>query len=132
MKLKRQGYDRKFECAGVYSIWIDNHLAYIGKSENMLMRMAQHYVEITKQSEKKYQILHEARTRGHYVHFEVMYYAEESDKSTIEEEIGQKEGELIRKYLPPLNTWIPQAENWHKTIRNPTIDTASLEQIIFP
>ena len=28
------------------------------------------------------------------------------------EEIGQKEGELIRQYRPALNTQIPRAENW--------------------
>jgi len=30
----------------------------------------------------------------------------------IEEEIGEKEGEFIRRHLPPLNYQIPKAENW--------------------
>ena len=32
--------------------------------------------------------------------------------AAIEEEIGEKEGEFIRRYLPPLNYQIPKAENW--------------------
>ena len=91
------------------------------------MRMAQHYVGISKRSEKKYQILHEAHKRGCRIHFEVMHYARETEEAAIVEEIEKKEGELIRKYLPPLNTWIPQAESWHSTKRNPAIDTVTLE-----
>ena len=30
------------------------------------------------------------------------------------EEIGQKEGELIRQHRPVLNTQIPKSEDWHK------------------
>ena len=29
-------------------------------------------------------------------------------------EIGEKEGEFIRKYRPILNTQIPKEEDWHK------------------
>ena len=29
-------------------------------------------------------------------------------------EIGKKEGELIRKHRPILNTQIPKEEDWHK------------------
>lgn len=35
-------------------------------------------------------------------------------KEDIIEEIGQKEGELIRQYRPLLNTQIPKAEDWRK------------------
>ena len=35
------------------------------------------------------------------------------------EEIGQKEGELIRQHRPVLNTQIPKAEDWHKWEVNP-------------
>ena len=38
--LKRKGLAQKFEHAGVYGITIDNRLVYIGKSVNMLRRMA--------------------------------------------------------------------------------------------
>lgn len=46
------------------------------------------------------------------IEFDVLYYAKENAKEDIIEEIGQKEGELIRQYRPALNTQIPRAENW--------------------
>ena len=46
--------------------------------------------------------------------FGVLYYAQEKRYQDIIEEIGQKEGELIRQYSPALNTQIPKAEDWHK------------------
>ena len=92
----------------------------------MLVRMAEHYVEMSKQSTKKYQILHEARKRGCRIRFKVMHYARETEQTAIVEEIGQKEGELIRKYLPQLNSQIPKAENWRNfTLKS--IDTVTLE-----
>ena len=58
--------------------------------------------------------------------FDVLYYAQETDDQAILEEIGQKEGELIRQYRPLLNTQIPKAENWHKW----DVDKRSTEEIM--
>ena len=44
----------------------------------------------------------------------MLYYAKEKRYQDIIEEIGQKEGELIRQHRPVLNTQIPKAEDWHK------------------
>lgn len=41
--LKRKGLAPQFERAGIYAILLDGKTAYIGKSVNMLARMAQHY-----------------------------------------------------------------------------------------
>ena len=38
--LKLQGYAQDFESAGVYGIYIDDILVYIGKSRDMLSRLA--------------------------------------------------------------------------------------------
>ena len=38
--LKRKGLGAKYECAGVYCIKIDHRIVYIGKSANMLRRIA--------------------------------------------------------------------------------------------
>ena len=38
--LKRKGLAPKFECAGIYAILLDGKIVYIGKSVNILMRMA--------------------------------------------------------------------------------------------
>lgn len=51
--------------------------------------------------------------------FDVLYYAKNKRYWDIVEEIGQKEGELIREYRPVLNTQIPKAEDWHKWEVNP-------------
>ena len=37
---KRRGLAEKYEHPGIYSISIDDTLVYIGKSENMLIRVA--------------------------------------------------------------------------------------------
>ena len=42
------------------------------------------------------------------------YFAPNNDYDSIDEEIGMREGELIRKYLPALNSQIPDKDNWRK------------------
>ena len=71
---------------------------------NMLQRLAEHYVGIKTKSEHKYHIMARAQERGHRIKFDVLYYAKNRNKADIIEEIGAKEGEYIRKYMPPLNT----------------------------
>lgn len=80
----------------------------------MLRRVAEHYVGIQKETEKKYRILSEARRKGHPITFDVLYDAKGKRYAAIKEEIGRKEGELIRQYRPVLNTQIPKADDWHK------------------
>ena len=57
---RRKGLSEKYEHPGIYCIKIDNQIVYIGKSRNMLERIAQHYVGIKEGSERKYRILAEA------------------------------------------------------------------------
>ena len=47
-------------------------------------------------SEKKYIIMAEKQREGASINFDVMYYAKGKDYDSIEEEIGAREGELIR------------------------------------
>lgn len=112
--LKKCGYGDKYEHAGIYCICVDDKLVYIGKSHNMLTRVAQHYVGIQTNSERKYRILSEAQRKGHNINFDVLYYAKSQNYYAITEEIGAKEGEYIRKHKPALNTQIPRADNWRK------------------
>ena len=107
----------KYEHAGIYSISIDDKLVYIGKSHNMLKRIAQHIVEINREKGKKYIILAKNKRLGHSINFDVMYYATNSEYDAITEEIGEKEGELIREFMPMLNTHIPDKDNWKKYTR---------------
>ena len=78
----------------------------------MLRRISQHYAGIQNETEKKYQVLSEARRKGHNINFDVLYYAKNRNYVERLAEIGEKEGEYIRKYNPILNTQIPKAENW--------------------
>ena len=110
--LKRKGLAAKYEFAGIYCIKIDNEIVYVGKSGNMLRRIAQHYAGIQMGTEKKYRIMAEARRKGHSIGFDVLYYAKSSRYADKLAEIGEKEGEYIREYRPCLNTQIPKKENW--------------------
>ena len=123
--LQRRGLSPKYEHPGIYCIKLDDQIVYIGKSENMMRRVAEHYVGIQKETEKKYRILSEAHRKGHSVTFDVLYDAKGKRYAEIEEEIGSKEGELIRQYLPVLNTQIPKAEDWHKWNTN-MVDAAEV------
>lgn len=129
--LKRKGYAPEFERAGIYQITIDGIVVYVGKSDNMLWRLAQHYVSLRSgDTAHKYQILREAKQRGHAVTFSVLYYAHSTQRTAMLEEIGAAEGEYIRKLHPPLNTQIPRSDNWRKYDYNPAANTVSLNEII--
>ena len=112
--LRRRGLAPKYEHPGIYCIKVAGQIVYIGKSENMLKRVAAHYVGINTGSEKKYRLLSEIQRNGHPIEFDVLYYAKAKGAAAIKEEIGSKEGEYIRQYRPVLNTQIPKAENWRK------------------
>ena len=111
---QRPNLVQKYEHAGIYSISINGKIIYIGKSKNMLWRVAEHYVGIKLQTEHKYRLMAEAQRRGYTIKFDVLYYAKSKRKTAIIEEIGKAEGEYIRKYMPLLNTQIPHEENWKK------------------
>ena len=110
--LIRRGFKPKYDHAGIYCIKLDNQIVYIGKSTNMLYRVAEHYVGIQMGSEVKYRILAEAVRKNHSITFDVLYDASSFGREQIQEEIGNMEGEYIRKYRPVLNTQIPKADNW--------------------
>lgn len=112
--LIRKGYEPKYRHPGIYCIKLDDNIVYIGKSRDMLKRVAQHYVGIKTGSEKKYRLIAELAKKGYRVKFDVLYYAKCTTSSSIQEEIGQKEGEYIRQYRPILNTQIPKEEDWRQ------------------
>lgn len=111
---KRQGLADKYEHAGIYCIKIDKEIVYIGKSVNMLRRVAEHYVGIKTGSNKKYRIIAEAQRKGHNIDFDVLYYAKSKSYELKKKEIGNKESEYIREYQPILNTQIPKIDDYNK------------------
>lgn len=86
--LKRKGLAEKYEHAGIYCIKIDDEIVYIGKSENMLRRIAHHYANIKIGAEKKYRIMAEAQRKGHSIGFDVLYYAKSRRRKDRLAEIG--------------------------------------------
>ena len=123
--LRRRGLAPKYEHPGIYCIKVEGQILYIGKSENMLKRVAEHYVGIRIGSEKKYRLLSEIQRNGHPIEFDVLYYAQKKRASAIREEIGSKEGEYIRQFRPVLNTQIPKEEDWRKWDTN-TVDAGEV------
>ncbi len=71
--LQRKGLSPQFEKPGIYSITIDGILAYIGKSKNILERMAFHYANMQKPKGHKYKVLAEAAKTKHKIRFSVLY-----------------------------------------------------------
>ena len=128
--LKRNGWADRFEYPGIYEIRIDDQTVYVGKSKNMLRRLAQHWVGFQTESEHKYCILSEAKEQGHKVSFGVLHYTENFLPQLIEEELGEKEGEFIRELMPALNTQIPKADNWRNYEINKKARTITLSEIL--
>lgn len=128
--LVKRGYGPAFDHAGIYRITIDGIIVYIGKSTNMLWRLAEHYVSMKDPTEHKYRILAEAKRRGHKVNFNKLYDVKSARPVKIKEEIGKAEGYFIRKYKPPLNTQIPKEEDWRKFDINHAAATVTLDDIL--
>lgn len=128
--LSEQGYAPEFDHAGIYRITIDGIIVYIGKSKNMMWRLAEHYVAMKLPEGHKYIVMSEAKKKGHHVRFEKIYDAKSTLPSEIEEEIGEAEGRYIRQYMPPLNTQIPKESDWRKYDYNATAVVITLEEIL--
>ena len=128
--MKRNGHAPKYEHAGIYCIKVDDKIVYIGKSGNMLRRIAFHYAHTQMETEAKYRILSEARRKGHELGFDVLYYAKSERYVDKQTELGEKEGEYIRQYRPILNTQIPKEEDWHKRDTNPLDAKKILQEIL--
>ena len=127
-----KGFEEKYNHAGIYSISIGNKLVYIGKSENMMKRIIEHIIEIKRDTprEYKYKILKQAISHNLKIEFDVLYYSSNQDHYSIENDIGKKEGEYIRKFLPPLNYQIPREDNYKKFTINKTAATITLKEIL--
>lgn len=126
--LKNETLVNKYQKAGIYSIKIKDKVVYIGKSREMLQRIAAHIgnIEHGQRGRHKYDILREAKAKGYSISFDVLYVS----PTGTDEDIGYMEGVLIRQYAPPLNTQIPKKENWKKYNTNPKAKTITLNEIL--
>ena len=131
--LVEQGLKEKYEKAGIYCIKINDKIVYIGKSVNMLERIAYHLGEIekSKSTSNKYKVIKEAKLSSECsVSFDVLYYSSRKRPEAVQEDIGYKEGVFIRRYKPVLNYQIPKREDWRKFTVNKRAQTITLKEIL--
>lgn len=115
----------KYDKPGIYAIWIEGELVYIGCSQNMMRRLAGHLDGMNTNKSHKYKVMNEARQRGYKVWFDVL----EELPDDIET-LKQREAYFIRLYLPALNTQIPKTEDYHKYTYNRSAQMISLKSIL--
>ena len=82
------------------------------------------------QTEKKYRIISEAERKGHPISFDVLYYAQSRRYADKLAEIGEREGDYIRRHKPILNAQIPKEQDWGKWDLNEVDVKAILESIL--
>ena len=124
----------KYRGAGIYQIYIDDILVYIGKAHNLLERIAEHIAEIKyvdSKSANKYKVLAQAQRTGHQITFDVLYYSPFTSGNEMLDDIGFNEGKYIREYLPFLNTQIPKQENYHNYDYNKRAKYITLDSILY-
>lgn len=122
-----ENYRAKYAAAGIYGIYIEDKLVYIGKSNYCLRRICEHMMGVDSKDEhksNKYRVLDEAIKRGLSVRFDILDY--ESDESIR----GYKEGCYIREWAPILNYQIPREDNWHRYYKNPIAITITLDELL--
>lgn len=134
-QIKDAGVEDKYaNKAGIYAIKVQGQLVYIGKSTNLIVRIASHMKNIQENTEEskshKYKILKQAYERDIPIEFSVLYYTIEHEPETIEEDIGDAEGHFIRYFKPFFNYQIPKAEDWRKYTINKNAQIVKLEDIL--
>lgn len=113
----------KYSKPGIYQIFINNTLVYIGQSKSMIDRIASHMLHIdTNEKSNKYKQLRRAKEAGCKITFDVLAYCKD-------DELDQLEGIYIRQYLPPLNYQIPK-ESGHGFTVNKLAKTITYERIL--
>lgn len=126
---KEEELINKYQKQGIYCIKIENNIVYIGKSQDMLRRIFDHMNNILNKNltkTHKYVIIREAIEKGYSVTFDVL-----ADCSlTNLDELGEKEGELIRLYRPELNTQIPFKGDYKHWNTNSRAKYVTLKEIM--
>lgn len=117
----------KYNHPGIYAIYIDKKLVYIGKSRNMAIRVVSHVNEIeNNKKSNKYIQLYRAKQAGHEIRFDVIEILDQDD-----ELLSREEAKLIRQYFPCLNTQIPLIDNPRFFEYNKRAKKIKFEEILY-
>lgn len=120
-----RGYEEKYKGYGIYCIKVDGMIVYIGKSRDMLRRLAYHMTDIDLNTDKNmYNVLRVLR-ENHKISFDVMRKTTEGD----EDEMGYAEAYAINHYRPCLNIQYPKLDNYHSSRYLGTGGTITAEEI---
>lgn len=112
---------------GLYQITVNDKIIYIGKSNNILYRLANHLYEIDNNNKsKKYILLRSLRQAGYRIKFDVYQYMDNSDDT----EISVAEAIEIRKHLPVLNLQIPALDGSQHWKTHPRAKKLTYEELI--
>lgn len=123
---------KKYLCAGIYGLAINGQIVYVGKSNNILHRMAEHYADVQHPEEKehKYEILNQASKRNIKYTVWKLYKASSTNTADLEKELGERESFFIHKYAPPLNYQIPSKEDYHSFTVQKRAQTITLDELL--
>lgn len=103
------GAKDKYDHYGIYCITVDKKIVYVGKSRNMLKRIAQHMYEIEYNNKKNmYKVLKQLKST-HQIGFDVLTVTDEDDK-----QLGRAEAYAIHHHNPCLNIQHPHLDDYMK------------------
>lgn len=105
-RIRNRGFGEKYDRAGIYCIKLNGKVVYVGQSNNMLYRIAEHILKIRLPDEHKYLILNEAKEK-YKISFDVLCYVDCDFFTSLNQQLNRKEAEYVNLYNPPLNTQIP-------------------------
>ena len=131
---KAMKLNKDLDKPGIYCIKLQGKKVYVGKSRNMLNRVAAHmqhiYSNTPESKGHKYQILKQADKQKMAIEFDVLYYSTKTEQVDIDEDIGSAEALFINYYMPSLNVQIPKIDNWNSHTMSKTAQTITLEEIV--
>lgn len=110
-KVTQESKDKYQGKAGIYGIYCEDELIYIGKSTDMLKRFIAHKTnticsESNEYNRPMYMEMRRALNAGLNIHCEELEFC-------TKEELNSKEDYYIGLHLPPLNTIIPNKCGGH-------------------
>lgn len=126
--MNEDGHYKKLNNSGIYYIQVKDRILYIGKSKDMFIRAANHMGNVFDEdmpdcNSRKYELLRGLDEAGYDIGIGVACLCNEN-------ELGEREGKYIRKYMPILNYQIPNKDNYHKYTVNKTVKEITLEELI--